>query len=76
MRRDFVEFPSQIFEHWIETPEMLRRYACHYRTGEPLPEALLERLARIGEPPLGRFDSWHTAGGRFPSRWPTHNSKR
>jgi peptidyl-dipeptidase Dcp len=44
VRRDFVEFPSQIFEHWIETPEMLRRYARHYRTGEPLPEALLERL--------------------------------
>ncbi|HEX6443301.1 MAG TPA: M3 family metallopeptidase, partial [Stellaceae bacterium] len=44
VRRDFVEFPSQIFEHWIETPEMLRRYARHYRTGEVLPEALLQRL--------------------------------
>jgi peptidyl-dipeptidase Dcp len=44
VRRDFVEFPSQIFEHWIETPEMLRRYARHYRTGEALPKALLERL--------------------------------
>src|SRR5438067_3513155 len=44
VRRDFVEFPSQIFEHWIETPEMLRHYARHYRTGEPLPEALLRRL--------------------------------
>ena len=44
VRRDFVEFPSQIFEHWIETPEMLRRYARHYQTGEPLPEALLQRL--------------------------------
>ena len=44
VRRDFVEFPSQIFEHWIETPEILRRYARHYRSGEPLPEALLQRL--------------------------------
>jgi peptidyl-dipeptidase Dcp len=44
VRRDFVEFPSQIFEHWIETPEILRRYARHYQTGEPLPEALLQRL--------------------------------
>src|SRR5437764_2226087 len=44
VRRDFVEFPSQIFEHWIETPEILRRHARHYRTGEPLPEALLQRL--------------------------------
>ena len=42
--RDFVEFPSQIFEHWMSAPETLRKYACHYRTGEPIPEALLERL--------------------------------
>ncbi|MGC2413138.1 MAG: M3 family metallopeptidase [Stellaceae bacterium] len=44
VRRDFVEFPSQVFEHWLAVPETLRRYARHYRTGEPLPEALLERL--------------------------------
>ncbi|MGE0260684.1 MAG: M3 family metallopeptidase [Alphaproteobacteria bacterium] len=44
VRRDFVEFPSQVFEHWLDVPENLRRYARHYRTGEPLPEALLERL--------------------------------
>jgi peptidyl-dipeptidase Dcp len=44
VRRDFVEFPSQVFEHWLEVPETLRRYARHCRTGEPLPEALLQRL--------------------------------
>jgi peptidyl-dipeptidase Dcp len=44
VRRDFVEFPSQVFEHWLEVPETLRRYARHYRTGEVLPEALLQRL--------------------------------
>jgi peptidyl-dipeptidase Dcp len=44
VRRDFVEFPSQVFEHWLEVPETLRRYARHYRTGEPVPEALLQRL--------------------------------
>jgi peptidyl-dipeptidase Dcp len=44
VRRDFVEFPSQIFEHWMSVPENLRRYAHHYRTGEPMPEALLQRL--------------------------------
>jgi peptidyl-dipeptidase Dcp len=44
VRRDFVEFPSQMFEHWITAPEMLRRYARHWRTGEPIPEALLARL--------------------------------
>jgi peptidyl-dipeptidase Dcp len=44
VKRDFVEFPSQIFEHWATAPETLRRWARHYRTGEPLPEALLRRL--------------------------------
>jgi peptidyl-dipeptidase Dcp len=44
VRRDFVEFPSQIFEHWMSAPETLRTYARHYRTGEPLPEAVLRRL--------------------------------
>jgi peptidyl-dipeptidase Dcp len=41
---DFVELPSQLFEHWLEQPELLRRYALHHRTGEPMPEALLERV--------------------------------
>ena len=44
VRRDFVEFPSQVFEHWLSVPDTLRRYARHYRTGEALPEALLQRL--------------------------------
>ncbi len=42
--RDFVEFPSQLFENWLKQPEMLRRFALHYRTGEPMPEALLRKL--------------------------------
>jgi peptidyl-dipeptidase Dcp len=42
--RDFVEFPSQLYEHWLEQREVLRRFACHHETGEAIPEALLERL--------------------------------
>ena len=42
--RDFVELPSQIFEHWIAEPEVLRRHARHFETGEPIPDALVERL--------------------------------
>ena len=42
--RDFVEFPSQLYENWLEQPEILRRFALHYRTGEPMPEALLAKL--------------------------------
>jgi peptidyl-dipeptidase Dcp len=41
---DFVEFPSQLYEHWIKEPEMLRRFALHYKTGEPMPEALIAKL--------------------------------
>ncbi len=41
---DFVEFPSQLYEHWIKEPEMLRRFALHYKTGEPIPEALLAKV--------------------------------
>jgi peptidyl-dipeptidase Dcp len=41
---DFVELPSQLFEHWLQQPELLRRFALHYQTGAPMPEALLARL--------------------------------
>jgi peptidyl-dipeptidase Dcp len=44
VRRDFVELPSQIYEHWVALPETLRAYARHVETGEPLPDALIERL--------------------------------
>ena len=42
--RDFVELPSQIFEHWAVEREVLRRHARHWQTGEALPEAWLDRL--------------------------------
>ncbi len=45
VRRDFVEFPSQILEHWIAAPDVLRAYALHYETGAPIPDALIEKLA-------------------------------
>jgi peptidyl-dipeptidase Dcp len=41
---DFVELPSQLYEHWLSQENILRRYATHYRTGEPIPEELLARL--------------------------------
>lgn len=42
--RDFVEFPSQINEHWASHPQVFSRYARHYQTGEPMPEALREKM--------------------------------
>jgi peptidyl-dipeptidase Dcp len=41
---DFVELPSQLYEHWQEQPQVLRQYARHYQTGEPLPDDLLKRF--------------------------------
>jgi peptidyl-dipeptidase Dcp len=41
---DFVELPSQLYEHWQEQPEVLQKFARHYETGEPLPEELLQRF--------------------------------
>jgi peptidyl-dipeptidase Dcp len=41
---DFVELPSQLYEHWQEQPQVLRQFARHYRTGEPLPDDLLKRF--------------------------------
>jgi len=42
--RDFVELPSQLYEHWLEVPEVLQKFATHAETGEPIPSALLDRL--------------------------------
>ncbi|MBU6371503.1 MAG: M3 family metallopeptidase [Alphaproteobacteria bacterium] len=41
---DFVEFPAQIYEHWLLTPEILGRFARHHETGAPIPQALVDRL--------------------------------
>jgi peptidyl-dipeptidase Dcp len=42
--RDFVELPSQLFEHWLSVPEVLAEHARHYRTGAPMPAEMIARL--------------------------------
>jgi peptidyl-dipeptidase Dcp len=42
--RDYVEFPSQLLEHWLSTPEILNRYALHYQTGKPIPAELVAKI--------------------------------
>ncbi len=44
--RDYVEFPSQLLEHWLATPQVLQRFAIHYQTGKSIPQALVERIER------------------------------
>ncbi len=41
---DYVEFPSQILERWLSTPEVLQKYATHYKTGEAMPQALIDKI--------------------------------
>jgi peptidyl-dipeptidase Dcp len=45
-QRDFVEYPSQVNENWLLTPEVLNRFAKHYQTGQPLPQALLDKIRK------------------------------
>ncbi len=42
--RDFVELPSQLYEHWLEQPDVLGRFARHHQTGEPMPTALMDKV--------------------------------
>jgi peptidyl-dipeptidase Dcp len=44
--RDHVEFPSQVNEYWLSTPEVLTRFAVHYQTGQPLPPELIQKLEK------------------------------
>lgn len=46
--RDFVELPSQLYEHWLEVPEVLEKHARHYKTGAPMPKDMLDRLLAAG----------------------------
>ena len=51
--RDFVELPSQLFEHWLEVPEVLSEFATHAQTGEPMPEDLLKRMLNAATYDMG-----------------------
>ncbi|MFY0570320.1 M3 family metallopeptidase [Archangium lansingense] len=44
--RDYVEFPSQLLEHWLSTPEVLNTYALHYQTGKPIPSELVAKIEK------------------------------
>ena len=53
---DFVEFPAQIYEHWMRAPEVIREFALHYETGEPMPAELLEKVRAAANASSG-FDN-------------------
>jgi peptidyl-dipeptidase Dcp len=47
--RDYVEFPSQLLEHWLSTPEVLSRFALHFKTGESIPKSLVDKIERASK---------------------------
>jgi peptidyl-dipeptidase Dcp len=47
--RDFVEFPSQFNEHWAADPKIFNNYAVHYKTGQPMPQALLDKIKKAAK---------------------------
>lgn len=59
--RDFVELPSQIMEHWVFEPEVLKVYAKHYQTGEVIPADLIEKLDKSGKYGQGFATAEYTA---------------
>jgi peptidyl-dipeptidase Dcp len=46
---DYVEFPSQLLEHWVATPEVLQKFAIHYQTGKPIPQELVDKIEKASK---------------------------
>lgn len=67
--RDFVEFPSQVNEMWTDWPEVLRNYARHHETGEPMPAALLEKLEAAAKFNQGYKTTEYVAAALVDQAW-------
>ncbi|MCU7548658.1 GNAT family N-acetyltransferase [Chitinophagaceae bacterium LB-8] len=61
--RDYVEFPSQLLEHWLSTPEVLQRFALHYKTGKPIPKDLVEKIEKASTFQQGFATTEYLASG-------------
>jgi peptidyl-dipeptidase Dcp len=67
--RDFVEYPSQVNEMWMVQPEVLANYARHYKTGEPMPKELLEKVAASKKFNQGFATTEYLASSLVDQRW-------
>ncbi|GJQ64075.1 MAG: dipeptidyl carboxypeptidase II [Melioribacteraceae bacterium] len=72
--RDFVEFPSQVMENWAMEPEVLKLYAKHYETGEPMPDELIEKIKKSGKFNQGFAMVEYLAASYLDMDWHTLNS--
>ncbi len=69
--RDFVELPSQILENWAAEPELLKKYALHYETGEPIPDQLIERINASSLFNMGFVEGEYLAAAVLDMDWHT-----
>jgi peptidyl-dipeptidase Dcp len=67
--RDFVEYPSQVNEMWIDWPEVLKNYARHYRTGEAMPQALFDKVLATRRFNQGYSTTEYLAAALLDQRW-------
>ncbi len=74
--RDYVEFPSQLMEHWLDTPEVLNRFAVHYQTGKPMPPELLEKIKNASKFNQGFDTVEYLASAIVDMKLHTTNEKR
>jgi peptidyl-dipeptidase Dcp len=69
--RDFVELPSQLMENWASEPEVLKMYARHYETGEPMPDELIEKIIKARHFNQGCATSEYLAASFLDMDWHT-----
>lgn len=67
--RDFVELPSQVMENWATEPEVLRSYAKHYKTGEVMPESLIEKITKSAQFNQGFLTGEYIAASLLDMDW-------
>ena len=72
--RDFVEFPSQFNEHWADEPTVFANYAKHYKTGAPMPKALLDRIKAAGTYGQGYATTEYLGAALLDMAWHTQST--
>ena len=68
---DFVEFPSQVMENWMAEPQVLRRFARHYRTGAPIPDELIQKIQAVAKFDQGFATVEYLAAAYLDMAWHT-----
>ncbi|WP_074407307.1 M3 family metallopeptidase [Aquimarina megaterium] len=69
--RDFTEFPAQILEHWASEPEILKSFATHYKTGEVIPDELIDKLLKASKFNQGFANTEYLAASLLDMDWHT-----